>query len=234
MLLDAPGLSLTEAASKELLALYGVPVTRERLAHSAVEAAAIAADIGYPVAIKAQSADLPHKTEAGVIRLGLATAGAVEQACAEIAANARRHAPAAKIDGFLVQEMAGRGLEVMIGGRVDPLFGPIVVAGLGGIFVEAIDDTVTATAPLDEADALRLLASLRHADVLDGTRGLPAADRRALAAVVIAVGDFLHEQQDVVAEVDVNPLICSGDKLVAVDALVIRKRLRDAQQETTP
>jgi acetyl-CoA synthetase len=224
MLRAASARTLTERHSKSLLAPYGIPGTREQLAATSEEAARLAADIGFPVALKAESAHLPHKTEAGVVRLDLRTHDAVVAACAEIQANARRHAPDAKIEGFLVQEMAPRGIELVVGGRVDPLFGPVVVVGLGGVFVEAIDDTVSATAPLDRSEALRLLASLRHARILDGFRGIPAVDRDAVARVIVGVSEFLVEQRDDVSELDINPLVCRGDRLLAVDALVVRPR----------
>lgn len=219
-----PSHALPEREAKEVLARYGIPVTREVLATTPQAACAAARSIGYPVVVKAESADLPHKTEAGVVRLDLSSDAAVEKACAEIMANARAHAPEARIDGFLVQEMVPRGLEIVVGGKIDPMFGPLVVVGFGGIFVELLKDTAMALAPIDADEAMRLLGSLQHADLLDGFRGIPAVDRTALSEIVAAASRFLSEQQSWVAELDINPLICHGSRITAVDALIIPQR----------
>ncbi|MDE2005392.1 MAG: acetate--CoA ligase family protein [Rhodospirillales bacterium] len=223
----APGRVLTEREAKAALALYGVPVTGERLAASAEAAVAAAEALGYPVVLKVESPDLPHKTEAGVIRLDLGDAGAVRAAYAEVMAAAARAAPGgsahARINGVLVQKMVPRGVELVIGARIDPLFGPLVVVGLGGVLVEVLKDTALALAPVSAAEAEAMLGRLRGARLLDGFRGAPAADRRVVAEVIAAVSRFAADHAGAIAELDVNPLIAAGERVVAVDALIVRR-----------
>ncbi len=212
---------LTEREAKALLALYGVPVVGETLARTR-EAAVLAAEaFGYPVVLKLESPDVPHKTEAGVIRLDLRDAGAVRVAFDEIVARAAAAEPMPHINGVLVQKMVPRGIEIVIGGRVDPLFGPLIVVGLGGILVELLQDTALAPAPVSPVEALALLARLKGARLLDGFRGMPAVDRAALGAIVSDVSRLLCDHREVLAELDINPLICTGKRIVAVDALIV-------------
>jgi len=214
--------TLTEREAKAVLAAYGVPVVPERLTQTEEEAAAAAAALGFPVAIKVESPDLPHKTEAGVIRLGLKDAGEVREAFRAVMANARRHAPDARIHGVLVQPMAKPGVEVMMGGRVDPLMGPLVVVGLGGVLVELLRDTALALAPVTPAEARALFGRLRGRAALEGFRGAPAADLDLLAEIVVRLSECIADQRDRIAELDVNPLIVAGREAVAVDALIVR------------
>jgi acetate---CoA ligase (ADP-forming) len=213
----AHGRTLTEREAKALLMLYGVPVVGETLALTREEAAIAADGFEYPVVLKLESPDVPHKTEAGVIRLDLPDAGAVRAAFDEIVATAAALEPKPRINGVLVQ----KGIEIVVGGRVDPLFGPLVVVGLGGILVELLQDTALAPAPVTPAEALALLAWLKGARLLDGFRGMPAVDRAALAAVVSDVSRVLADHRGALAELDVNPLICAGKRIVAVDALIV-------------
>ena len=214
--------TLTERQSKEAFACYGIPVVQEKLATSADEAAALAVAMGLPSVVKIESPDLPHKTEAGVIRLNLKTEAEVRAAYAEVMANAAKVSPPPRVNGVLVQPMVPTGVEIMIGARVDPLFGPLIVVGLGGIFVELMKDTTVALAPVTDDEALSMLASLRGQAMLDGFRNLPAVDREALAKVVVDVAGFIADHRDVVAEIDVNPLICAGGRILAVDALIVK------------
>ena len=141
--------------------------------------------------LKLELPDVPHKTEAGVIRLDLRDADAVRAAFDAIIATAAALAPKPRVNGVLVQKMLPQGIEIVVGGRIDPMFGPLVVVGLGGILVEVLQDTVLAPAPVTQTEALALLARLKGARLLDGFRGMPAVDRGALAAVVSAgVADF--------------------------------------------
>ncbi|MGH7041788.1 MAG: acetate--CoA ligase family protein, partial [Acetobacteraceae bacterium] len=206
------------------LALYGVPVVGERLARTAAEAVAAAAALGYPVALKACSPDLPHKTEAGVIRLGLRNAGAVRAAFSAIMARACAVVPAALVHGVLVQPMVPAGVELVVSARIDPLFGPLVIVGLGGVLVEVLADTALALAPVSVPEALALLGRLRGARLLDGFRGAPAVDRGRLAEVIAAVSRFAADHQKAIAELDVNPLIGVGELIVAVDALIVTRQ----------
>jgi acyl-CoA synthetase (NDP forming) len=221
MLDAARGRPLTERESKALLALYGVPVINEALAQTREQAATAANTFGYPVVLKLESPDVPHKTEAGVIRLDLRDANAVAAAFDAITEAAAALQPKPRVSGVVVQKMLPAGIEIVVGGRIDPLFGPLVVVGLGGILVELLADTVLAPAPVTLDAALALLAALKGARLLDGFRGLPAVDRPALATVVAQVSRILADHRDALTELDINPLICSGARIVAVDALII-------------
>ena len=217
----AGGRTLTEREAKEVLALYGVPVVGERVAQSVDEAVNAAGSLGYPVVLKVESPDLPHKTEAGVVRLNLRNADEVREAYQTIMARANAVTPPPRIAGVLVQKMMPQGIEMVVGARIDPLFGPLVVVGLGGILVELLKDTALAPAPVTHEDALGLLAELKGARLLEGFRGMPAVDRNRLAEVICRVAAFASDHRDTIAELDVNPLICVGDSITAVDALIV-------------
>ncbi len=220
----AGGRTLTEREAKQVLALYGVPVVGEHVAQGVDEAVNAAGSLGYPVVLKVESPDLPHKTEAGVVRLNLRNADEVREAYQTIMARAKAVNPPPRIAGVLVQRMMPQGVEMVVGARVDPLFGPLVVVGLGGILVELMQDTALAPAPVTHAEALALLAELKGARLLDGFRGMAAVDRNRLADVICRIAAFAADHRDVVAELDVNPLICTGDTITAVDALIVPAR----------
>lgn len=227
-----PGTVLSERPAKRLLAMHGIAVVPERLARSAAEAADAADALGYPVVLKVESAAIPHKTEAGVVRLNLADAAAVEAAYEDVMARALRHAEPGRIDGVLVQPMVRGGVEILVGGRVDPDFGPMVVVGLGGVFVELLRDTVSALAPISPAMARGLLERLRGRRLLDGFRGSAPVNVDRLAETIAAVSRFLASHADLLDELDINPLICEGDRVVAVDALIVRNRNHHPNEET--
>jgi acyl-CoA synthetase (NDP forming) len=212
--------SLTESAAKRVLAAYGVPVVPERLVRDADEAVDAARGFGWPVVLKVQSADVPHKTEAGGVRLDLRSEDAVREAHAAILASVRAYAPQARIDGILVQPMVRRDLELIVGGRRDPLFGPTVVVGLGGVFVELLKDSAVALAPIGLEGARELLDSLRGRALLDGFRGSAPVDVDRVADVVARVSELLADHPDSIEELDLNPLAVSDGAVVAVDALV--------------
>jgi acyl-CoA synthetase (NDP forming) len=217
----ASGRTLTEREAKAVLALYGVPVVGERLTHSADEAVNAAAALGYPVVLKVESPDLPHKTEAGVIRLNLRTADEVRAGYATVMANADKVAPPPRVNGVLVQPMVPQGIELVVGARNDPLFGPLVVVGLGGVLVEVLKDTALSPAPVTAFEAEGLLRGLKGVALLEGFRGMPAVDIKRLATVISDVSRFAADHRDSVAELDVNPLICSSERITAVDALIV-------------
>jgi acetyl-CoA synthetase len=183
-----------------------------------------AGSLGYPVVLKVESPDLPHKTEAGVVALNLRTADEVRDAYQTIMTRANAVTPPPRINGVLVQKMVPSGVEMVIGARIDALFGPLVVVGLGGILVELLQDSALAPAPVTHDEALALLAQLKGARLLDGFRGMPAVDRDALAAVICRVAAFAADHRDAIAELDVNPLICAGHEMTAVDALIVPKK----------
>lgn len=218
----ACGPALTEREAKAVLALYEVPVVGERLTDSAEAAVAAADSLGYPVVLKVESPDLPHKTEAGVIRLGVRTADEVREAWRTVMASADRVTPTPRVNGVLVQPMVPGGVEVMVGARIDPLFGPLVVVGLGGIFVELLKDTSVGLAPVDGRAARAMLESLKGAALLKGFRGSQPVDLDVLGEVVARLSEFIADQASAITELDVNPLICAGSRIVAVDALIVK------------
>jgi acyl-CoA synthetase (NDP forming) len=218
----SPNDTLTEREGKAVLASYGIAVARDVLARSAARAADAAQELGFPVVLKIESPDIPHKTEAGGVRLNLRTAEDVCDAFDAIVASVRARAPGARIDGVLVQPMVTSGTEIMVGGRIDPQFGAIVVAGLGGVFVELLRDTAVRLAPVSPAQARGMLLELKAQSVLRGFRGAPPVDVDRLADTIARVSELLHDQRGLIAELDVNPLICAGDRVMAVDALLVR------------
>ena len=213
---------LAEFEAKRVLAAYGIPVTREALAATRDEAVRAAGEIGFPVALKIQSADIPHKTEAGGVRIGVADGEAVAAAFDEIVVNARRHAPAARIDGVLVQEMVAGGTEVILGVNNDPLFGPAIMFGLGGIFAEVFKDVTFRLAPVTRSEAVEMIREIRAFKVLDGARGRPKADVEALADAILRLAALAIDLRGEVAELDVNPLFVlpAGQGVKAGDALI--------------
>ncbi|WP_428483288.1 acetate--CoA ligase family protein [Rhodopila sp.] len=217
----ATGETLTEREVKAVLALYGVPVVGERLTASADDAADAAGALGYPVVLKVESADLPHKTEAGVIRLNLRDADEVRAAWHAVMANADKVSPPPRINGVLVQPMVPAGIELVVGARNDPLFGPLIVVGLGGILVEVLKDTAISPAPVTPAEAVGLLRRLKGVALLDGFRGMAGVDIGRLAQVISDVSRFVADHRDTVAELDINPLICAGSGITAVDGLIV-------------
>jgi acetate---CoA ligase (ADP-forming) len=220
----AGGRTLTEREAKSALALYGVPVVGERLARSVDDAANAADALGYPVVLKVESPDLPHKTEAGVVALNLRNTDEVRAAYRTIMAKASAVTPPPHINGVLVQTMIPQGIEMVVGARIDPLFGPLVVVGLGGILVELLQDSALAPAPVTQHEALALLGQLKGGRLLDGFRGMPSVDRNRLADVICRVAAFAADHRDAITELDVNPLICTGESITAVDALIVPKR----------
>ncbi|SHJ86817.1 acetyl-CoA synthetase [Roseomonas rosea] len=215
----APGAVLTESRAKALLAAIGIPVVPERLVGDGEAAVRAAAALGYPVVLKAESPDLPHKTEAGAVRLNLGDAEALRAACDEMLGRLARRDPPPRLEGLLVQPMLPRGLEVIIGGHRDPLFGPVVAVGLGGVLVELLGDMEVALAPVGPMQALRMLRRLRGAALFAGFRGEPEVDLEALAGIVSRVSALLAAEPRI-AELDINPVICGGGGVVAVDGLV--------------
>jgi acyl-CoA synthetase (NDP forming) len=222
-ILAAAGEVVAEREAKRVLAAYGVPVVEERLAKSADEAAAAARSLGYPVAIKAESPAILHKTEAGVVRLAIAGEAALRKAYDEVVAAARRAAREEDIRGVLVQPMA-EGAEVIVGARIDPAVGPLVVVGSGGVLVELIHDSVAALAPVSPAEARAMIGRLRGAKLLSGFRGSASVDLDALAAAVARISELAADLAGEIEELDVNPLRCTPGRILAVDALITKKR----------
>ena len=213
--------ALSERESLGLLAAAGIPVTALREATDAHGAAAAAREFGGPVALKLDAVGLAHKSDAGAVRLWLGDDAAVAAAAGELLALGRRLAATGlTVRGLLVQPMAGPGLELIVGLIRDRDFGPLVVVGLGGVLAEVLDDVVLRLAPVTSDEAAGMLDDLRGARLLDGVRGRPAADRAAIAAIIVAVARLGIERPDIVA-IDLNPVISGPSATIAVDALVV-------------
>jgi acyl-CoA synthetase (NDP forming) len=212
-----------ELGAKRALADAGVPVLAEQLARNADEAARAASAIGFPVVLKIASPDLPHKTEVGGVIVGLGSETEVRQAHAEMLERVARKAPTADIDGVIVAPMAKGVAELILGSRTDPIFGPVVMVGLGGIFAEILQDSAVQLAPVTEAQAMTMIRSLKAFAVLNGARGRPRADLEAAARAVAALSRFAAAHADAISEIDINPLLlrAEGEGAVALDALLI-------------
>ncbi len=213
---------VSEHAAKRVLAAYGINVTREELAASGSEALAIAQRIGYPLAIKVQSPDISHKTEARAVRLGIASDEELASAYDEVLSNARAYKKDARIEGVLVQEMIKDGVEAILGVTNDPLFGPAVMFGLGGIFAEVLKDVAFRLAPVTPAMAREMIAEIKGYPLLTGARGRAPADIDALADAIVRLSALAVDLKDHVAELDINPLFVfeRGKGVKAADALI--------------
>lgn len=213
--IDSGKRALSEFDSKKLLAHYGVAVTNEDLATTADQAVEMAAKIGPDVAMKACSADLMHKSEAGAVRLGLSEPEAIRKTFDELMAIQDG------LDGVLIQEMASGNRELVLGLNRDAQFGPCVMLGLGGVFAEILADTAFRAAPVDMVEAADMCEQLRSKAVLGAFRGQDPADMEALCRAIVALGRIGIEHPEV-AEIDVNPVIIDRQgKIKAVDALVV-------------
>ena len=220
--LPAGAVTLSEAESKDVLAAYGIPVTREAMVPVGANFVAKLAKLSPPFAVKVVSRDIAHKSDVGGVMLGIRDVIGAEAAAAEVMANARRAKPDAKIDGVLVSEMAS-GLEVLIGVINDPAFGPAVALGLGGVLTEVLRDVTYRIAPFGLDDARDMIGELKGARLFAGYRGQPAADVEALAAILVQVSAMAFAMQDRLAEMDINPVFCGPKGAVAADALVVLK-----------
>jgi acyl-CoA synthetase (NDP forming) len=216
-LLAAAKGNLTESEAKRVLAAYGVPVVGEKLAKTVEEARAAARGFGYPVAMKAESPTILHKTELGVVKLGIADDAALERAYGEIVAAAKVH----ELRGVLVQPMVP-GVEVIAGARIDPVVGPVVLVGSGGVLVELMQDSVAALAPVGKAEAGAMLARLKGYKLLTGFRGGAAVDLDQLAEAIARISELAADLAGEIGEMDVNPLRCGPRGIAAVDALITK------------
>jgi acyl-CoA synthetase (NDP forming) len=219
----ASGEALSEWQSKQLLKTYGIKSSKDELVNSAAAAVRAANAIGYPVVMKVSSPDLLHKSDAGLVKVGIASAKDVRAAHDELAARAKRANPRARIEGVLVSEMVTGGVETLIGISQDQLFGPVVTVGLGGIFVEVFGDVTFRVPPFDADEARRALEELKGYKLLQGVRGRRPADIDALVHVIMKVQRLALDLAGDVQELDINPLVVRPRGAVALDALVVKK-----------
>ncbi|MEY9872253.1 acyl-CoA synthetase (NDP forming) [Streptacidiphilus sp. MAP12-33] len=216
------GEKLSEFAAKQLLRCYGIRVPREQLVTSAAGAVRAAGVVGYPVVLKGSAPGVAHKTELGLVKVGLTSASQVREAFRELTENARAGG-IPRLDGVLVCQMVEAGVEMVVGVTDDPVFGPVVTVGMGGVFVEVLRDTTVLVPPFGPADVRRALDRLRCRPLLDGVRGLPPMDVDALVEVVLRVQRMALDLGDQLTELDINPLVVleRGKGVVALDALAV-------------
>lgn len=211
---------LNEVEAKALLGGAGVSVTPTRLAGSSDEAVVEAGGLGYPVVLKIVSPDIAHKSDVGGVVLGLKNADDVRAGYETMLARVRAAAPSARIDGVSVQHQAESGIEVIIGATTDPQFGPMVMFGLGGVFVEVLKDVAFSIVPLEPRDAAEMIREIKGLPILQGARGAQPADLAALEAMIMKVSEFMAAHPEV-AELDLNPVFAYPKGAIAVDARIV-------------
>jgi len=211
---------LTEIEAKQAMNSIGVGTTKTQLARSQKGAAAISDEIGFPVVLKIASPDITHKTDAGGVKVGLKTKAEVSRAFTEITAAAREKFPKAEIEGVTVQNVARPGIEIIIGTFKDPQFGPVIMFGLGGIFVEILKDVAFRIVPIRKRDAAEMIKEIKGYALLNGYRGHEPASIPVLEDILMKVSDFV-EKTPAIKEIDLNPIFAYKDSAVAVDARIV-------------
>lgn len=215
--------ALSEYESKKLLADNGVPVDLGYIAKTKAEVKEYAEKIGYPLVMKVESNDILHKSDVGGVMLNIKSLEQAEEAYDKILANAAQHAPNAKINGILMQKMLKAGTEMIIGLNSDPQFGPMLLVGMGGVFVEVFKDAALYPVPLNHDEALHMLQSLKSFKLLNVYRGNPPADIEALTDMMVKISDFAYRKKDTLKELDMNPLFVypKGEGVAIADALAV-------------
>jgi acetate---CoA ligase (ADP-forming) len=215
--------TIHEHDAKRLLAQHGLTVVREHLVRSVGDARKAAHDLGYPVVLKAVADDLPHRSDLGLVRVGLVDVAGLEAAWATLERRLRETTPQTSIDGFVVQPMIAGGVEVFAGVKRDPAFGHFLAFGIGGVAIEVLRDFALRQLPLREGDAEAMIGEIRSAALLGAVRGQPAADVAALARCLYALGDFAWANRQDIAEIDLNPIkvLPAGHGAVVLDALIV-------------
>ncbi len=224
--------SLSEHEAKQVLGAYGIPVTREQLVSDTGGLGTALSDFDFPVVLKIDSPDILHKTEAGLIALGCSSAEAAEADYHRILGRAKDRYPEAVVNGVLVQEMVSMSVaECIVGMKKDPQFGPTILFGLGGIFVEVFEDVALRVAPLTGMDAATMVRETKGYKLLAGARGLPKADIAAIEDVLLRVSRLALDLETQLAEIDINPLMVGteGQGVKAADALMLLDSLEAAR-----
>lgn len=216
---------LSEHESKALLRDAGIAVPQESLVRDQAQLAAALSGLDFPVVMKIQSRDIPHKSEAGGVRVNIRDAGDAAAAFGDLIANASRFKPEAEIQGVLMGPMARPGVEMIVGTVNDATFGPIVMAGLGGIATELFRDVVYRPAPVDQSEASAMIGELKSAALLHGFRGAAKADTVALAGLIAQMSELAVALKDRVSEIEINPVRVheEGAGITIVDALIAGK-----------
>ncbi len=224
-ILDDQRFFLMEHESKDLISHYDIPVGKYKLAKNESEAIEFGNEIGYPLVIKLMSPDIVHKTEAGIIKLNIHDEEELKRAYNEVLLNAKKYNPNAVIVGINIQKMMNNGVvEIIIGGMRDVNFGPVLMCGLGGIFVEIFKDVSYRVCPITEKEALKMIKSIKAFPLLDGYRGAPKADLNSIVNIIMKCCRLMMENPDI-ENFDLNPVIVfkKGEGAVVVDARIILK-----------
>ena len=214
---------LTEFESKRILRQAGIPVVETRLAKTQKEAVSLSRKMGFPVVLKISSPEVIHKSDSGGVKLSLNNAAQVKKAYDEILKKVKKQYPEAAVHGVSVQKMVRPGTEVIIGTSKDPQFGPVIMFGLGGIFVELLKDVSFRVIPVKGKDAQEMIQEIKGYPLLKGYRGKEPASITALVEIILKISKFI-EQNSQVKELDLNPIFAYRDKAVAVDARIILEK----------
>jgi acyl-CoA synthetase (NDP forming) len=212
--------SLLETEAKTLCMEYDIPVTRFKLAKDEEEAAKYATAIGFPIVLKIVSPDIVHKSDVGGVIVGIENLRHVRTGYRQIVKNVKKHNPDAKIVGILVQEMAPSGTEVIVGSIKDPQFGPAIMFGLGGVFVEVLKDVTFRIAPITEDEAAEMISEVKAYPLLKGYRNTPPADLKAITKILVNTSRLVTEHPEI-KELDLNPIMVYEKGAKAVDARII-------------
>jgi acyl-CoA synthetase (NDP forming) len=225
--------SLSEHEAKEVLEAYGIPVTREQVVQTVDEMTAALKSFELPVVLKIDSPDIMHKTEAGLVKLNCQTPLEAAAAFDDIMKRARESYPQAAITGVLVQEMVTDSTECIVGMKIDQQFGPTIMFGVGGIFVEVFEDVILRVAPLTRADAEQMVRGIKGFKILNGARGRPKADIAAIEDVLLKMSRLAMDLESYVTEIDINPLMvgAEGRGAKAVDALMLLSEAKVASAQ---
>jgi acetyl-CoA synthetase (ADP-forming) len=214
---------LLEHEAFEIAKYYGIPVPEGTLVRSSKEAYDVADSIGYPAVVKVVSPDIVHKSDVGGVKLNLKSREEVAKAVEEMEKTIPLKAPGARIVGYIVYRMMPPGLEVIVGGIRDGVFGPAVMFGLGGIFVEVLKDVTFRIAPISYEDALEMINEIKAYRILEGYRGQPPVDKKALADIIVKLGNMMLDLEEI-ESVDLNPVIAYPSGAVAVDVRILLKK----------
>jgi acetyltransferase len=220
-LTSASGAALDEVASKKLLKAYGIPISKEAIAQTAVEAVKIAKQIGFPVVAKVVSAEILHKSDIGGVVLNLSNAAEVRKAFVDITARVKRLKGKPRLDGILIAQQVKADLELVVGASLDAEMGPVVLFGTGGIDIELMKDVALAGAPLDEAEARLLIGRTKAGIKMRGYRGKPALHEASAVKALVGLSNLIADAGDRIASIDINPFLINTRTGVAVDALIV-------------
>ena len=211
---------LTEFESKNFLRQKGIPIVETRLARTQKEAVLLSQKIGFPVALKIASPDIVHKSDSGGVKLGLKSVSEIRMAYREIMDAIKKQNPRAVIDGVTVQKMAKPGIEVIVGASKDPQFGPVLMFGLGGVFVEVLKDVSFRIIPINRKDAKEMVEEIKGYPLLQGYRGKKPADLPALIEILLKISRLMEKNPEI-KELDLNPVVAYEKGALAVDARII-------------